>query len=382
MAEVSVVACGSYEPEVCERALTEVLEPLGGLEWVKPGMCIVIKANLVGAYEPEKGATTHPTLLAALTKLLKARGARVIIGDSPGGLYNEAFLNRVYKVAGLQEAVEAGAELNRDISQKTAKFSQGKVAKEFLYTGYLDQADAIISFCKLKSHGMMALSAATKNLFGAVPGTTKPEYHFRYPEPLDFAGMILDLNAYFRPRLFLVDGVLAMEGNGPTAGTPRHAGVLLAGTDCHKLDMICAKLIGLDPMTVPTLQAAVNYGYLQEYGEDIALAGDLETLKVRDFELVCQAKSMQFRNVFPGKPGELFGELARACLRPKPKLKVSECVGCGVCKEVCPAKAIVIREKKAVIDRKACIRCFCCQEFCPKGAMKVSRPVVARILNP
>ena len=382
MTEVSVVPCSSYEPELCEKALTEVLEPLGGLDWVKPGMCIVIKANLVGAYEPEKGATTHPTLLAALTRLLKVRGARVIIGDSPGGLYNEAFLSRVYKVTGLREAVEAGAELNHDFTQKIARYPEGKVAKEFLYTGYLDRADAIISFCKLKSHGMMALSAATKNLFGAVPGTTKPEYHFRFPEPMDFGGMILDLNGYFRPRLFLVDGVVAMEGNGPTAGTPRHVGALLAGTDCHKVDMICARLIGLDPMTVPTLQAAVKYGYVEKDGAGIQVAGDVDSLSVRDFDRVLQAKSMQFRNLLPGKAGELFGDLARACLRPKPRLKAKECVGCGLCRKVCPANAIEIQKGKAVIERRSCIRCFCCQEFCPKGAMKVSRPLIARILNP
>lgn len=78
MAQVSLVPCESYDRSVCEEALTEVLEQLGGLDRVKPGMCIVIKANLVGAYEPEKAATTHPTLLAALTKLLKAREAKVI----------------------------------------------------------------------------------------------------------------------------------------------------------------------------------------------------------------------------------------------------------------------------------------------------------------
>ena len=382
MAHVSIVPCENYELQQCEKALGEVLEPLGGLNWVKAGMRIVIKANLVGAYEPDTGATTHPGLLAALTKLLKARGARVVIGDSPGGLYNEAVMSRVYRVTGLEAAVAEGAELNHDFGQKVAHYPQGHVAKDFLYTSYLDQADGIISFCKLKSHGMMGLSAATKNLFGAVPGTTKPEYHFRYPEPLDFAGMIIDLNDYFQPKLFLVDGVVAMEGNGPTAGKPRHVGVLMAGTDCHKVDMICAKLIGLEPMTVPTLQAAVNYGYITERCEDIEVAGDVEGLMVKDFEKVLQAKSMQFRNVLPGRLGELFGDVARACLRPRPKLKVSECVGCGVCDRVCPAKAIEIRKGKAVIQRKACIRCFCCQEFCPKGAMKVHRPIIARILNP
>ncbi len=382
MAQVSVVPCSDYNYDRCEKALRDVLAPLGGLDWVKPGMRIAIKANLVGAYEPEKAATTHPTLLAALTKLLKARGARVIIGDSPGGLYNEAVMNRIYKVTGLEQAVQAGAELNHDFGQKIAHYPKGRVAKEFLFTTYLEGADGIISFCKLKSHGMMSLSAATKNLFGAVPGTTKPEYHFRYPEPLDFAGMIIDLNEYFCPKLFLVDGIVAMEGNGPTAGTPRQVGALLAGTDCHKLDMICAKIIGLDPMMVPTLQAAVNYGYISPNVEEIEVAGDVDSLVVEDFERVLQAKSMQFRNVLPGKLGELFGNVARVCLRPRPKLKAQECVGCGVCKNVCPAKAITIENGKAIIAKKACIRCFCCQEFCPKGAMKVHRPIVARILNP
>ncbi len=381
MAEVSIVSCGSYESEECERALEQVLEPLGGLEWVKSGMCIVIKANLVGAIEPDKGATTHPALLAALTRMLKARGARVIIGDSPGGLFNESFLNRVYKLTGMEQAVQAGAELNHDFSQKVAAFPEGKVAKRFSYTAYLDQADAIISFCKLKTHGMMSLTAATKNLFGAVPGTMKPEYHFRYPEPLDFAGMIVDLNSYFKPKLFLVDGVVGMEGNGPTAGKPRFVGALLAGTDCHKLDMICAELIGVEPMAVPTLRAAANYGMIPETTQDIEVAGDWEALKVTDFDLVKQNKNMQFRNIFPGKLGGLFADVVKLCLRAKPKLKPSACIGCGYCGRICPAKAIVIKNKKAVIDRKKCIRCFCCQEFCPEGAMEVQRPIIARVLN-
>ena len=101
MTEVSIVRCAEYTQDECTRALTQVLEPLGGLEWVQPGMKIVIKANLVSAMKPDKAATTHPALLAALTRLLIARGASVVIGDSPGGLYNAAFLNRVYAATGM-----------------------------------------------------------------------------------------------------------------------------------------------------------------------------------------------------------------------------------------------------------------------------------------
>ena len=381
MTEVSIVRCAEYSQDECTRALTQVLEPLGGLEWVQPGMKIVIKANLVSAMKPDKAATTHPALLAALTRLLIARGASVVIGDSPGGLYNAAFLNRVYAATGMHEAEEAGAVLNHDFSQNNADFSEAHIAKHFTYTAYLDEADAIISFCKLKSHGMMSLSAATKNLFGVIPGTMKPEYHFRYPDPMDFAGMIVDLNSYFKPRLFLVDAVQTMEGNGPTAGTPRYMGALLAGTDCHRVDLVCAKLIGLDPMAVPTLRAAANFGLCPESAAEVEISGSVGDFAISDFKRIERKRSLQFESILPGKAGKLFGKIAQKALRSSPRLHKSECVGCGLCANVCPAKAIEIVEKKACIDKSKCIRCFCCQEFCPKGAMKVHRPLPARILN-
>ncbi len=378
MYDVSIVKCDSYAPEDCERALSAVLEPLGGLDWVRSGMRIVIKANLVSAMKPDAAATTHPALLRALTQALQARGASVVIGDSPGGLYNEAYLNRVYRITGMEET---GAELNRDFSQRDAVFPEAHVARHFTYTAYLDNADAIISFCKLKSHGMMSLSAATKNLFGAIPGTMKPEYHFRYPDPLDFAGMIVDLNSYFKPRLYLVDAVEAMEGNGPTAGTPRHMGALLAGTDGHRLDLVCAALIGLEPMAVPTLRAAANYGFIGETADDVTVAGCLADFILPDFQRIERGRGLQFETLLPGALGTAFGKVAQKALRSSPWLKKKLCVGCGKCAEICPAKAITITEKKAVIAREKCIRCFCCQEFCPKGAMQVHRPLPARILN-
>ena len=381
MTEVSIVRCAEYTQDECTRALTQVLEPLGGLEWVQPGMKIVIKANLVSAMKPDKAATTHPALLAALTRLLIARGASVVIGDSPGGLYNAAFLNRVYAATGMHEAEEAGAVLNHNFSQNTADFPEAHIAKHFTYTAYLDGADAIISFCKLKSHGMMSLSAATKNLFGVIPGTMKPEYHFRYPDPMDFAGMIVDLNSYFKPRLFLVDAVQTMEGNGPTAGTPRYMGALLAGTDCHRVDLVCAKLIGLDPMAVPTLRAAANFGLCPESADEVEVSGSVGDFAISDFKRIERKRSLQFESILPGKAGKVFGKIAQKALRSSPRLHKSECVGCGLCANVCPAKAIEIVEKKASIDKSKCIRCFCCQEFCPKGAMKVHRPLPARILN-
>ena len=373
--DVSIVRCADYSEETCERALREVLVPFGGLDWVRPGMRVVIKANLVSAMKPEKAATTHPALLAALTGMLRERGANVVIGDSPGGTFAAPHLNAVYRVCGLSEAEAAGAELNRDFSQKEADLPEAHTAKHITYTGYLDGADAIISFCKLKSHGMLSLSAATKNLFGAIPGIIKPEYHYRYPDPMDFADMLIDLNEFFRPKLYLVDAVQTMEGNGPTAGTPKYMGALLAGTNPHKIDLLCAKLIGLEAKNVPTLRAAQERGLTPASAEELEISGDAEEFVCKDFVTVQKGTGTDFG----AQKGKLLGAAAKTVLRARPKLKRSRCVGCGVCRNTCPAHAIVIEKGKAKIDRRACIRCFCCQEFCPKGAMRVHRTWVARI---
>lgn len=373
--DVSIVRCADYGEETCERALREVLVPFGGLDWVRPGMRVVIKANLVSAMKPEKAATTHPALLAALTRMLRERGANVVIGDSPGGTFAAPHLNAVYRVCGLSEAEAAGAELNRDFSQKEADLPEAHTAKHITYTGYLDGADAIISFCKLKSHGMLSLSAATKNLFGAIPGIIKPEYHYRYPDPMDFADMLIDLNEFFLPKLYLVDAVQTMEGNGPTAGTPKYMGALLAGTNPHKIDLLCAKLIGLEAKNVPTLRAAQERGLTPASAEELEISGDAEEFVCKDFVTVQKGTGTDFG----AQKGKLLGAAAKAVLRARPKLKRSRCVGCGVCRDTCPAHAIVIEKGKAKIDRRACIRCFCCQEFCPKGAMRVHRTWVARI---
>ena len=361
-------SCADYTQSLCRQALETTVD----LSWVRPGMRIGIKANLVHAAKPEEAATTHPALLTQLTCLLREKGAQVVIGDSPGGLYNEASLNRVYRQCGL---TDTGAELNHDFSVKEGTFPEAKVMKRFSYTGWLDSCDAVINFSKLKSHGMMAMTAAVKNFFGAVPGTMKPEYHYRYPNPLDFAHMLVDLQEYFKPRLHIVDAVTCMEGNGPTAGTPRQLGLVLAGENPYEVDQICATLIGLSPEQVLTQKAAAERGLVPDTTFPEALRGYC----MADFQ-VPPTKSSLFKNLLPGKAGELLGKLIAKVLSPRPTAKKGVCIGCGKCQKMCPAKAIVVKNNSPKIRRRACIGCFCCQEFCPKGALEAKRPPIARLL--
>ena len=378
---VSIVECKNYEPAQVRQALFELLQPLGGLNWVTPGMKVGIKANLVTFMKPEAAGTTHPALLCALVEMLKEKGAEVTLGDSPGGIYTAVYVDRVYAATGMKEAEKAGATLNHDFSVKEAEFPEAKVAKTFTYTGWLDSMDAIINFCKLKTHGMMSMSCAAKNMFGAVPGTVKPEYHYRFPDPMQFANMILDLNEYFKPCLHIVDGVIGMEGNGPTAGKPRQIGLLMASANPHACDRIGAALIGLSPDEVPTLKAAVLRGMIPENAEEIPTVGiDWKERIIPDFQLVERAKSLRFNRESETFFGRISAAVMDKALASVPYLHPAECIGCKECFKICPADAITMMEKKPVIDRKKCIRCFCCQEFCPKGALKVKRPFLAKLL--
>lgn len=379
--DVVIVPCDQYTVEACKDALVRVLAPIGGLDWVHAGMRVAIKANLVSHMKPEKAATTHPAMLCALVQLLRQRGAEVVIGDSPGGLYNSAYVGSVYRATGMHAVEQYGGKLNEDFSQAIAENPDGMVCKRFQYTAYLDQADAIINFCKLKSHGMMGMSNAAKNLFGVIPGTMKPEFHFQFPDAADFARMIVDLDEYFKPVLSICDAVVGMEGNGPTAGTPRKIGAVLASRSPHKLDLACAKIIGLEIHQVPTLAAALERGLIPERVADLDICGTLEDWIVPDFQLVENRNSLQFQNLLPGVLGKWTVGTVKRLLGSTPRVNAKECIGCKKCHDICPAKAITMKQNLPNIDRKRCIRCFCCQEFCPKGAMKVHRPIIARILN-
>ncbi len=378
MDEVAIVGCENYEAETVQAAMARLLAPLGGLDWVRAGMTVGIKANLVAPMKAERAATTHPAVLAALTGMLVARGARVIVGDSPGGLYTAAYLNHVYHVTGLRAVEEAGGELNRDFTQEVVSFPQGKVARSFAYTSWLSRVDAVVNVCKLKTHGMMGMSAAAKNLFGVVPGTLKPEYHVRFSDHADFARMLVDLNDYVRPVLSVCDAVVGMEGNGPTAGTPRPIGALLASPSPHKLDLCCARVLGLTRENVPTLQAAFERGYIPETAEEVSVFGDLAAFAVGDFRHVAGETACP---VGQGMVKGLFWRVAKKLLVSRPQVHARECIGCGKCEKICPRHTITIKNKKAIIRKKDCIRCFCCQEFCPVGAMKVRRSPVARLLQ-
>jgi len=374
--DVSVVACKDYARDTVKTALIEALTPVGGLDWVQPGMKVAIKTNLVMKMKPESAGVVHPMLLTELCRMLRGRGADVVLGDSPGGPWNGAWVKSIYATTGVHAIEETGARLNDNFKQETVSFPEGVAAKSFPYTSWLKEADLIIDVCKLKTHGLTGLSCAVKNLFGVIPGTVKPEFHYLYPRLSDFGNMLVDLNEYVKPRLTIVDAVIGMEGNGPTQGTPRYIGAVIASGSTYAADLVAAKLINLNSTSVPTISAAVSRGLSPDSIDKLTIFGDVDKFTVSDYKLLPIRGDIRFSEKLP-----IINRFLESAFGTGPKVLPQKCIGCGRCREVCQMKTIQIMSKKAKINPKKCIRCFCCQEFCPEGAIVVHRSGLARLIG-
>ncbi len=372
--DIYAVELRTYDELLCYKALDELLNNNNLLDFVKKGMKIGVKLNLVAAMKPEKAATINPMLVKALVKLLISKGAIVTLGDSPGGLFTESALKSVYTQTGIDKLTEVGAILNYNCNQQIVE-TNGLVVKSLDTTSWLLEQDAIINFSKIKSHGMMGLSGAVKNLFGTVPGILKPEYHYRYSEHSDFADMLIDINEFYKPILNIMDCVVGMEGNGPTQDTPRDIGLVMASKNQYALDIAACYLINLDVNNVRTVSESIRLGFTPDNIKDLNINIDLSKYQVLDFKKIEPGKNMKFNGY------GIFSSLVEKILVVKPICKTKSCIGCKKCFNICPAKAISMVNNYPVIDRNKCIRCFCCQEFCPVGAMQTKKNPLVKLLT-
>ncbi|HEX3026531.1 MAG TPA: DUF362 domain-containing protein, partial [Clostridia bacterium] len=353
MEKVSVIGCREYDPDRLVRIIEEhfcALDPENKL--IRKGSRVVVKPNLIMRRKPEEATTTHPDFVAAVIRAVKKRGGEAVIADSPGGPYTKSQLRSIYAGTGMTQAAEReGAELNDDVGFTAMMSKDGKVCRAFNIINPLAQADVIISVAKLKTHGQMNFSGAVKNMFGAIPGLTKPEFHYRYPNKNTFGEMLVDLCETVRPAISLIDGVIGMEGNGPTGGSPKFMGVTMASLNPYAMDLIACSVIGMPASMVPTVAASQKRGLCPDHADEIEILGEDFNHFASDFQKP-ESMSLDFIHKMPGfirKP------LTRV-FTPKPVIKKATCIGCGKCAESCPQKTISIIERKAVIDYTECIK--------------------------
>ena len=379
MKEVSLRGCDSYEYGEVKSQVEKLLEDLGGLEkYIDKNSTVFIKLNLVMKKSPDEMATTHPIVLKVVSQKLLELGCRVIVGDSPGGPYTKSYLKGVYKTCGIEKVCEElNIELNYDTSEIKVENPNGKILKYMTVIKPILEVEHVINICKLKTHVMATFTGGVKNLFGVIPGVKKAEYHFKMSEVKDFTEALVDICDFVSPTLTIMDGIIGMEGEGPTAGVPRKIGVLLASTNTYAIDVIACNLINLDPSKVPTVQRSVERNLLEKDFSDICILGEsVEDKVIKDFKIPSN-KSISFLKGKVPRKVEIF---VNKKLAGKPVINYKDCVKCGVCSRVCPPKVISMKAHGPVINLDNCIRCFCCHELCPKKAVNLKRTFIFKFL--
>ena len=368
--QVSIIKCKDYDPELVQSAVKRAIGLLGGItNFIKPRSKVLVKPNLLMAKEPQSGVDTHPEVVRAAIKILKEINCKILVGDGPSVWGNQIEdVTDVYRLSGVSRICEEeGVELVR--------FDKRRMRRKFPLTTYLDECDHLVSIPKFKTHGFTILSGAIKNLFGLVSGTFKTELHKRYFEPEEFAKTLVDIYQQTRPSLTIVDGILAMEGDGPaTSGKLRTLGLLLAGSDAIAIDSVMADIMGLKPEDCFTTREAYRRGLGQADLSIIEIAGEnYQDLKIKPFLLPASSKKRKL-------PKPLLNAISRF-IRYYPFVLRSKCVKCSACVNICPHKCVSLKKQGIVFNYAKCIACFCCQEVCPAAAIKVKKSLLAKMIG-
>jgi uncharacterized protein (DUF362 family)/NAD-dependent dihydropyrimidine dehydrogenase PreA subunit len=364
---VAALKCESYDEKRLDDVVSKAIELIGGInDLIKPGSKVLLKVNLLMAIAPEHGSTTHPAMVRAVAKYLQQKGCEVWVGDSSSWNTKKAL-----KVAGIQEAAES-------LGVKVLNFNEFTPVKVSLPPGsalnetYLGQplfdADVIISLPKLKSHELTGFSGCIKNSFGMVVGHNKGEIHRLFPKIPDFANAVIDIFMLKQPAMFIMDGIICVEGTA-AKGSPKKIGVLLASKNGFALDTVAEKIIGFKPENLPIPKEAKRRGIPGNSMEEIELLGDpLKQLIVRYKKPGTMATGVMKR---------FHGWFMR---ETKQKLNPDLCIKCGVCAKCCPVKAITLNPYPE-FDFEKCIHCWCCAEVCNQGAIKVKVPSATQLFG-
>ena len=375
MCKVVIKKVGSYDSRTVYIAVKEIMLQQRINRLVNRDTKILIKPNMLSRHTPDKAVTTNPVVVDCVIAVLKEFGAKaenITLADSSGGPASRGVIQGNYNTCGFSLVAEKhNVNLYTKMSSRTLK-TDGVMVKEFEVMRPAAESDVVINLAKFKTHVMTGMTGAVKNMFGVVPGLKKAEFHMRFPDKENFANMLIDLCQAVKPTFTIVDGIQAMEGDGPAGGSVRNLGLLLAGSDPYKIDMAMAYIMGFEAENLPVLKAAMDRGLVPARLEMTDITGDVQRYQRCEGYILPRSYRLDFGDHVP-RALRWATPAVEKFLAPKPKINKPRCIGCGKCRSICPQKTIEIKDKKAVINLKNCIKCFCCHEMCPVKAIDIKR---------
>jgi len=256
---VTLTKSTDYNQDIIRDCLKKHFALNGGLDkLISRGDTVLLKPNFLAPRLKTEAVQTHPTVILEVARLLKDFGAKPFVGDSPA--WGDVFT--CAKALELDEPLKKlGVPIIQLDKPKKCVIRKGQT-KIGISSATLD-ADAIINLPKFKAHQQLRATFAIKNIFGCVSGKRKALMHFiKGNTEFEFCEFLIDIYKYLNPVLTIIDAVTVMDGPGPIRGRARPLGWLIGGTDPIAIETVCAKLVSIEPQTLPIIGTAkqLNFG--------------------------------------------------------------------------------------------------------------------------
>lgn len=390
MSKVCIIKCDSYETNEVSKAIAIAFKEFGVEKLFKENEKILLKPNLLSSKSPDKAVTTHPEVFRGVALAMKQYNVTLSYGDSPATESPE----KAQRACGIESVAKELMIVPADFTTHVdVDYPEGILARKFQFVKAIEDTDGIISICKFKTHALTRFTGAMKNQFGLIPGTLKAKDHVRFPDITSFTQMLSDLNSCVKPRLFVMDAIIGMEGNGPANGTPRKIGLILVSDDPVAMDSVCVGIMGLDYKDVPAVMngeksklgvadySKIEVSIIDSPNDFTDVNQPLATTDLAS-KIVPLLTISDFKNAMDGgkaitKFSSIFGPFLKKSVLNRPVIVYDKCTKCKLCVKVCPVEPKAIefsaKKQKIVYKYEKCIRCFCCQELCPHAAIVVKK---------
>lgn len=385
-----VVVIRAKEGKIEER-VNKLFSLAGGVDrFVRRGEKVLIKPNFLNSKPSSTGCTTSLELLEAILKIVVRQGATPVIAESTPVSFDTMKVFKRLRVDRLAEKYNARlVDMNKYKARKV-KLKNSLVLKEVLVSEIVFECDKLINLPVMKTHTQTTITLGMKNLMGCLPGNEKSKLHL--------AGIsqgIVDICTVIKPDFTIIDGIIGMEGAGPSNGKPKRMNLLIGSEDLVACEFVGARIMGFEPLSIRHISLAKEKlrscrgggrsGFSKYFDEaDIEVIGEKISKVKNKFSFPVLNVSVIFGKLYAGhlplmlsKLGvdvNRLAEMVYDLLVPYPVF-LDSCRKCKRCVVNCPASALTLNygAHKPLLDRKKCIKCYVCDEVCLYNCVKVKR---------